>query len=53
MPPHGEEVQLTTVEINLMAVFVKHKLFSDKQDAVILRQLADKLEGKYAKTNSN
>lgn len=50
MPPHSKEVALTEIEVDLMTAFVKHKVFNDRHCAIVLMQLADKLEGKYAQT---
>lgn len=46
MPPHGSEVQLTELETEVLAPFIKRKILSDKQIAVVLWILIDKLEGK-------
>lgn len=51
MPPSGKEVQLTQVEVDLMAVFIKYKLLQDKQCTEVLRQLVDKLEGTYERSH--
>lgn len=45
MPIDGEEIALTEIEVKIMSVFVKEKILKDRHIAVILMQLADKLEG--------
>lgn len=47
MPPNGHEIGLTQLEVDLMGVFVKHKIFNDRHSSVLLMQLADKLEEAY------
>jgi hypothetical protein len=47
MPTSGKEVYLTKVEIAVMQVFIKEKIFSDLQIANILTELANKLKGDY------
>jgi hypothetical protein len=48
MPPTGKEVQLSQIEIDLMSVFVKHRVFKDRHAAIVLLNLMYKLEGTYA-----
>lgn len=46
-PSPGKEVQLTALEIELLAPFIKRKILADETIAKILMTLADKLENFY------
>lgn len=48
MPEMGKEICLTELEVKLMAVFVREKVFGDLEIANILRDLSHKLIKNYA-----
>ena len=52
MPENGFEIGLTQLEVDLMGVFVKHEIFNDRHSALLLMQLADKLEEANAKAKA-
>lgn len=51
MPPHGKEVQLTQLEVDLMAVFVKWRILDDATAMEVLLNLYSKIAGNYAQNN--
>jgi len=51
MPPHGKEVQLTELEVDLMGVFVNYKILDDATAMETLLNLYSKLAGNYAKNH--
>ena len=51
MPPFGEEVCLTELEIQILAPFIKKKILNDAEIIKVLKILSDKLEGSHGKTD--
>jgi len=52
MPPAGKEICLTELETELMGVFVKRVILTDKDCVDSLLTLVSKLMGNYANRNN-
>ena len=53
MPPHGKEIVLNEIEMDIMRVFVKRKILTDAFVMDTLLQLYSKIAGNYVDYQKN